>query len=1272
VDIGLLIEGAKWLGLGLSEAIRRKVANDAIVGVIDATTKGTTTRVRKALLRARSRIDEQSGGIPFSEHTLRGLDRAEGEESLLLSPLAAVIRQGRLPTEGEIQGHVQAAWTRRRQAAAADMHDLFTATSVEANPTLRQFGNAVYAELVKLYPDLANVAQTIAAQRQINGSGTPDPVAEDLFRRWLAVRVESFYVPALRINLSSEYAFSKVVARLQDAGDGSDADEDDEWFGRAERTATFENELERYHDPVVRRWRRELDASELLIRFRRVVFIGGPGSGKSTLARKLAHRELQAGRTVFFVQLKTFRDVPSDELFDHAMRRIATEGSRTASAVAPQTLVLDGLDECEPHRVDVAQKLVSWSLDHPEVRIAVTTRRTGHDSALLPGFVEADLPHLEAGELESVAQPMVEGITETPDARDRLLSRVVSVVGSDEVAEAVALRNPLLLSYIISLVQNGVAISKTRAGLYEQILDAIQNGRPAGRRLTTIDAGTARAVAQALALSFIENPSAGSHDLIARVARTLETSMTSIEDAIGFWEERRLLERISIGPREAFTFVHLTLAEYLAGVEIRDMNDGRLLSWTAANRMRPKWREPIVLAGGTRDHVDRVVVALLTSGDPGDPPNVAARLATACVVETGAASEVVLRDLLQVLIDRLQSNVRAIALEAAQDLLALTHVAAAIVQPEVENLLAHPFHWTRIAATALAASLRSPYISADQAREFFGSVYAAPARIATRGTGKVLELSSPALPRAGELWPNAAPWAARVLLSSTSDGETRTFVEERLHDDAVDFDLLDELLHDVAPTVAQRARKQHENRDASLRRIHGADSFEKAFLEWISQLIAVDAPQLTNDAEGPAEGGELRLLDLSAIYAALGLGHYTSGDMLRMAQRPVEASLVEVFRGVMIAADVNPEKLLHEIRRAIATLDDVDPHPILMFSSDVVRPADWSRAISAQLDADLLFSALEHPETIIVNAAAALIANLWSDALVPKVEAALASRKARSMNAAAWILTTRLAPNAAFVAIAKRLREESVAGCRYLHRYLAELHLKSGSSSRPAIEDLLFEGLKAVNSNAADGAAKAIRLLNLPPDPRRDAQVRDAFEHWKIASLRCYACGIALKGATCDKCRIVMPTPLRSILRELGRREILLDMTELRELMTSDGQHVAKTARTVARDLFRRDAALLGSVLKNIREAAVRGERSDDAVFLDTILRLEPQLLHATQDDLLVLAGIGPHRDALVAALPDGWADRDRAKAVGREALTADVDLRDLAVAALRAIEASR
>ena len=555
-------------------------------------------------------------------------------------------------------------------------------------------------------------------------------VLSESFRSWILHSTETFTVSGLGVALPITTAWMQLRAF------------DEGWQGAPPESSRLEQIIARYHE-----WERLADRSqhgsvreaEYIAEFnRRVVVVGGPGAGKSTLLKRLAYKNSAKYKTVLSVRLPLVikrMEKAGDNFYD-ALIKVAGDGSGIdfdnlrMLLTSPDYLLADGLDECDPNRPTITDALAKWAHGHERSTIIVTTRPVGHDPGMLPDWKHFELLPLDKSDAEKYARQILEGCFKGEMAKiEDELTLLDEHLRASSVA-SLAARNPLLLGFLIQLSINRIEIGKRRTALYEQIVNLIHRIPPRDRA-TSVDLESTVAFRSLEVFGWLlqENPASARAELLKQAGDILASELgvevldarQQAERALRFWEERRLLERLSIGGYDAVTFIHLALGEYAAGRYAVNLDDIQLKEWLTRVRRQPKWRETILLAAGSGDG-DRIVRILISLDDVEDPTSVEAILAAAAQSETDSIQPALVKSVAHRLLARLTSDVPLIVHESGHALLGLAQLAPRIVGPAAQSLLKHEYPWTRFVAWALVVRAGKEYVPLDLLEQSYESL----------------------------------------------------------------------------------------------------------------------------------------------------------------------------------------------------------------------------------------------------------------------------------------------------------------------------------------------------------------------------------------------------------------------------------------------------------------------------------------------------------------------------------------------------------------------
>jgi hypothetical protein len=367
-------------------------------------------------------------------------------------------------------------------------------------------------------------------------------------------------------------------------------------------------------------------------------------------------------------------------------------------------VIADGLDECDPDRADVAAGLIQWGISHPGTHICVLTRAVGHSPALLPNFFHAELQPLQVSEIRKIATELISAVEQNESVRGPLIEQFLEAVKTTDsrTAAAIAARNPLLLSFLVRLFLYHQPLTGNRSALFTRIIELIRKSSPTDRRSihrTTVSYGEAWEIAEILGWITIESPGRTAEELYHEITNRSEHNgigLNAAEAGVCFWEDRGLIERVSVGSRDTIVFVHLSLGEYLAARFIVRSGPDFVRSETIRLRQRAKWREPLLLAAGLSGG-EEVIQTLLNLDEPDNPESTESVVAAACLAEAEKDSKPSLEahDVADRLELRLGSAVPLVSLEAGHALQMIAALVPDLVGQIAIELGNHTQPWTR-------------------------------------------------------------------------------------------------------------------------------------------------------------------------------------------------------------------------------------------------------------------------------------------------------------------------------------------------------------------------------------------------------------------------------------------------------------------------------------------------------------------------------------------------------------------------------------------------
>jgi hypothetical protein len=1124
---------------------------------------------------------------------------------------------------------------------------------VDAERQALEITNDLISELSRLLSEIH-----LSLQRAANELSERVEFAKADYRRWLLTTNSTFPVPGLNVRLPINDAWDEIC------------DETDE--AQPDEQETLARRISRYHEwerlaEKARRDSESCHAEDKLISESHLIITSGAGSGKSPLSRKLAVGLTELDFTVMRVSLqKVALLTKSGVPFESALRRVALDGSGIAEEEgkyvlsSPDYLIADGLDETDPHRAIVANELVAWSSGHQECHVCVMTRPVGHTVSLLPGFVRAELLPLNDTAIENCAARMIKAKVSDIARQDELISKFktrVDRIRQERGIASIAARNPLLLSFLVSLFLEGKELSNRRSELFGQVVELIRRG-PIGDRLSVVESQRpiAERVIEVAAWNLIGNPDLNlkvlmdvlSHDIAAQTGQPRLAAEILADEALRFWEERGLIERLSFGSLEALTFVLLSLGEYLAGRYVSQMPDQDLRSWLTQVRREARWRQPLLLASGT-GAADRIIPLLLQFDDPNDPVSTEAMLAASAIFEAASIDEQITERVIENLRKRLTSKIPLVAIEAGEGLRQIAPLAPEVIDKVTASLVDHEQEWTRLAVATARLAADKGLLTKEQTQRMLSEM-----RLVRRFhfARESAEMRISDLPeQAFDLQEFCLLVGIEKILAATHPDEQKTQVRPILRKfrHNMPMGLLIELSKVLADYDAEEVLDElidaGQLRDSIVEALGKESSGTSPDVVLLESILAVTEFNATTD-EGPSKGAEARegFVNLSALVSALGFVEVGYSQFHALAQRQEEPAFQEVLRGTILALSIDPKKLNDEARKALLQLQASTITSITEILRHISISPDWSKAIDQGLDASKIVSALAHPSSVVVIAAVHLLnAGVGGDQARTLLLDVLKTGTGSTLAALAYLVPRIWPKKDALRMLVDRLTSTPVVrGSKYLYGALAKLISAQEEKRRVEIIRVTLMGLMAGHADDAKGAAEALFEMRSDITPKVDEQLQKAFEYWSERGSLCSRCEIVVHGSGCPQCHIVPPNPRAAILKLqswLGyvNTEELLPFCEDSDVDVSGEAYKALTSRASAdRETFR-------SLLSTIKNGLESYHSSTALNLLNSLLTLPVDTLSAVEPELLSLTDseIPAVRVRAISSLTGSWVNRE-------------------------------
>lgn len=1070
-------------------------------------------------------------------------------------------------------------------------------------------------------------------------------VLREAFLDWSIKINENFSIPSLNVALPVSRAWVRLRAmpfNKEDSGSKS-----------------LEEQIKNYHE-----WYRLTHTSrhskppkiESISRNNRlVVVVGGPGSGKSTLLRRLAHTWSADGKLVLRVSLRPVAlRMRNGETFDEAVLAVACEGFPNKDAHlfdllrTSNCLLADGLDETDPDRLDVADKLRRWALSSNERSIILTTRPIGHNPAWFKDWAHFELLPLDEeainkfvviifGLLSPANTKSIE--QQSRDFTNKLkLSRTASI----------AARNPQLLGFLIALFINGYEIDRKRFHLFSDMIEQIRKHTVHDRKFRQeMDMPTAIRFIDHLGWTLLHNPSVSEEELVKAIGELLASEVSEqplkgkkmASDAIIFWEERGLLERVSSGVQTTLTFVHLAFQEFSAARFLSQLSDNEVVEWVKANKNIPKYRETLFLSGGT-ERVVLTVNTLLEDDNPSDPIQINALLAADVLGEAEYAPRNVQDRTIKHLLARLTYLVPDVVYEAGEKLKPLAIASPELIGPVALQLAQHEQRWTSEVACTLGLLCGEQYVDA----EALLSVYTS-ARSGDFRSGRLSSVIIDSKPIINTLIEKGAEY----LLKGKPPETHVEAVKERYKSGRFPANLEDMLW---------RMLFGHLNGE-DFERIHSASfSFMKNWDKYgdlsrksgvaILEAIIAACQGLTDQQNITTADPES--ISFVRLWKALEFGENPVQIYYEFGDRPLEEALIEVIRSAVIVFSLQPAQVQADAEQVLLELKQSGKE-VYEFTKGLkkrkfkIKP-QWILAQGQQLKPELLFEAISHPSWHIARFAALLLLNCFDRSLLQTgFKQVLATGSEHAIDIIIQ-LSKDLWQDEASELFLTRLEQNLTADCYPLIGLLGNTRIES---LRDRFESVLRAALVSEEAELVYSALEVIEKLGL--DKEMEESIKQSYRWWQHEGpLDPIGSGAVPKN------------PAASLFSHLIRRKMITfkQACEAASISRSDLQEVAIKAigyfLEQKKDLF--DHVINEVLCERLPISVVDELSMSHPSVCSGQLESFLKLLESKNQDLHI---------ACIRALGDGWAERHEAEAKLRLLLSSpDLKIRNEAYHALR------
>jgi energy-coupling factor transporter ATP-binding protein EcfA2 len=1080
-----------------------------------------------------------------------------------------------------------------------------------------------------------------------------DKLSEYYFN-WVSRTTETFTVLGLGVALPITQAWVKLSAF------NIEKEETPSKIKKLEQVIAKYHEWEKLADRSINDTFK--DAEHVAAFNKRVVIVGGPGAGKSTLLKRLAHKYSNLGKTVLNVRLPLVAQYieKAGDIFEDALIKVAGDGSGIAYSelktlfASPSYLLADGLDECDHFRINIANLLKRWAHGHEQTSIIVTTRPVGHEPGLFHGWKHYELLPLSKSNAEGYAGQVFAQCFKNDNKKvQEELNNFKKYLETNYVA-SVASRNPLLLGFIIQLSLNRIQFGRKRSALYNEIINLIQHTPSQDRSYrVNMEHIVASRFLDIFGWLLHEDPAIpislliqkGGDLIVSELNEQALEARRQAEQAFNYWEERRVLERLTIGTHEVVTFIHLALGEFAAGRYASKLSDPQLNEWITKVRRENKWREVILFAASTGDE-ERVIKTLVSLDDAKDPTSTEILLAVSAYLEAGTIHLGLAEDIIKSLIPRLLSNIPIIAYEAGSAALTMTNIVPDIIGPEVKRLVIHEQPWTQKIAWALVVSCGKKYVNFDLLEQNYEAliepqVTTAPGTGIMILTGDRYSLNHALIVKGAEL-----------LLSERRTQDVIEKIDRVINKRCLSIGITNDLtkvlvekgLQDIVQNYYEHVMSCFEwlNEEKWEQWKQSSYEAEKALLEAIiSAFPDIDAKSKEVFTEG--------FLCLSALFYSMRFNEVGYSNYVVLKHRKDIRSLETAIQGAVAALQLDPQKLVAEAKYGIEQIKpEYDKDLLSMLIKVDVTPI-WSRAKNANLDIHILAQALNHPsDAIAITAAELLHAGVGGDEAAVAMKKTLQTGGSQALRMISAIAFEIWGEKAIDIFL-ERLEGELNQGCEYLFESLPNL---INGQANDRVFKCLLKGIMTPSPRIAEAAAKSMGSIDIPYDYADD--ILKAIDYWKTH-----------EPTYSDKRGVVQPNPIAHLLRaftKVGK----LTTQKLLEFYSDVRHDVREVAAKALVDTVKTDKDELTELLKNISTS------NAPIGLLKNLLELPDDILQSVKEVIIFYLLKSPNdhvRSITATTLGGSWIDEAEAAKLAREVLQDKTpSVRDQAVRVLRQI----
>jgi len=842
--------------------------------------------------------------------------------------------------------------------------------------------------------------------------------------------------------------------------------------------------------------------------FRLCVIVAGPGMGKTTLLKKLFRTYNSQNRPSIIVRLPQLvaRIHQTGASFEECIFSLGLDTSGITvkeafdSNYKDWVLLLDGLDECGHHQESICQYIVNYTSTFPLVRVIITTRPVGYQTALLKNWRHYEMLPLEDLEAQNNIELLICNIYEKQQEKlEKTRKFLKTELEKSKYSKAIT-RSPLLMGLTVSLATRKLSLGKTKTELYKNLFELIE-GAPSNRQIgADILPAIQDFFINYLGWQLIKHPTASLTEILMNVSSQIKNELdcpklkaSSICDRYAnYWEERGMIEKINYSKGSIYTFVHKTFMEYAAGRYLASLSEDLLIEEISNLDYRPSVEEVLIFAGslGTTDSIANI----LLNNHYENKRKSLDMLLEITVSAEHPPDEKIRDEAFKEAINRVVSLDKIEAYEYASKLIiACVNFPFEITKYTDQHINSNQY-WTKLSCITFSL-IAETYTETEDLIDFFIDFYSR-----TRGSsfssslsgsfilgsnGSILVNNEFVKSAVKHIFHNCSIVTAKKIFSSTI-----------LNNGQQSMSLIQDLDHFFKSVGHEDISMELYRFDSNLL-LEGFMStrFRKNGFEATKGLCeALIIPSFTGEENSHNTG---QLLDLSAFLSASNYWNIEVSDILNWPEKSFNEPVREVFKGVSLASGILRTGLHVD---AVALLDIISSRDSFdsqaaMYDRTVhidIEP-DWESMQTSDLDSTKIEKAMYCGSKWIALLAGNLLIKLYDqETLSGLIKRLLKNGEYSTLLITSYMILYLKESDVIRSLILNRLKDELIPGCQFLYDSLS----KSITGLDQEVMGAIAKGLLKSGPITAIAAAKIAGKYSSPDKEQLYNVLIDAYTFW--------------------------------------------------------------------------------------------------------------------------------------------------------------------------------